>query len=62
MSEERVSYGFPLPEGEVCPSGSFSLSLESGVSSWSDGLFHIHGYARGEIVPTAELVIAHKHS
>lgn len=61
MSQESLSYGFPLPEGEVCPSGSFCLSLESGVGSWSDGLFQIHGYTRGEVVPTAELVIAHKH-
>lgn len=61
MSEDRISYGFPLPEGEVCPTGSFSLSLETGLSSWSDGLFRMHGYTRGEVVPTAELVIAHKH-
>lgn len=61
MSEDRVSYGFPLPEGEVCPTGSFTLSLETGLSAWSDGLFRMHGYVRGEVVPTTELVVAHKH-
>ena len=61
MPEERISYGFPLPEGEVCPTGSFTLSLETGLSTWSEGLFRMHGYTRGEVVPTAELVIAHKH-
>jgi hypothetical protein len=61
MSEDRISYGFPLPDGEVCPTGSFSLSLETGLSTWSDGLFRMHGCVRGEVVPTAELVIAHKH-
>lgn len=61
MTENRVSYGFPLPEGEVCPTGSFRLSLETGRSEWSEGLYRIHGYTRGEIVPTTELVLAHKH-
>jgi len=61
VSEDRVSYGFPLPEGEVCPTGSFLLSLESGRSEWSDGLYKIHGYDRGEVVPTRELVLAHMH-
>lgn len=61
MPEDRVSYGFPLPEGEVCPTGSFRLSLGTGRSEWSEGLYRIHGYTRGEVVPTTELVLAHKH-
>ena len=61
MSEDRVSYGFPLPEGEVCPTGSFLLSLESGRSEWSEGLYQMHGYVRGDVVPTRELVLAHMH-
>jgi hypothetical protein len=61
MSEDRVSYGFPLPEGEVCPTGSFRLNLDTGLSEWSDGLFRIHGYERGMVVPTMDLVLAHKH-
>lgn len=28
---------------------------------WSDGLFLLHGYVRGEVVPTVELILAHKH-
>ncbi|MFC9773417.1 MULTISPECIES: PAS and ANTAR domain-containing protein [unclassified Pseudarthrobacter] len=62
MSEERVSYGFPLPGGEVCPTGSFRLSLGTGKCEWSDGLYRIHGYTRGEVVPTQDLILAHKHS
>ncbi|MHC6231845.1 PAS and ANTAR domain-containing protein [Arthrobacter sp. MMS24-T111] len=61
MSEDRVSYGFPLPEGEVCPTGTFRLSLVTGRCEWSDGLYRIHGYTRGQVVPTVELVLAHKH-
>ncbi|WP_240720187.1 PAS and ANTAR domain-containing protein [Pseudarthrobacter sp. NamB4] len=28
---------------------------------WSDGMFQLHGYERGEVVPTLELLFAHKH-
>jgi len=28
---------------------------------WSDGTYRLHGYRRGEVVPTMELVFAHKH-
>lgn len=61
MSEERVSYGFPLPDGEVCPTGSFRFLVRTGKCEWSDGLYRIHAYTRGEIVPTKELILAHKH-
>ncbi|MCW3768896.1 PAS and ANTAR domain-containing protein [Paenarthrobacter sp. PAE-2] len=56
-----MSYGFPLPPGEVCPTGSFLLSLQTGRSEWSEGLYRMHGYARGDVVPTRDLVIAHMH-
>ena len=28
---------------------------------WSDGMYRLHGYRRGEVVPTMELLFAHKH-
>jgi hypothetical protein len=28
---------------------------------WSDGLFQLHGYERGEVVPTVELLLSHTH-
>lgn len=28
---------------------------------WSDGMFRLHGYQRGEVVPSLELLFAHKH-
>ncbi|KRE91758.1 MULTISPECIES: PAS and ANTAR domain-containing protein [unclassified Arthrobacter] len=28
---------------------------------WSDGMFRLHGYQRGEVVPSMELIFAHKH-
>lgn len=44
-----------------CPTGTFHLDVSSGAMSWSGGLYRIHGYRRGEIVPTVELLLAHKH-
>jgi hypothetical protein len=61
MNHDLKTYSFPLGAGKQCPSGTFHLDLASGRCEWSDGLFAIHGYARGEIVPTAELIMAHKH-
>ncbi len=41
--------------------GTFLLDPLSGKAEWSDGLFNLHGYQRGEIVPTLELLMSHKH-
>ncbi|MFM9432180.1 PAS and ANTAR domain-containing protein [Arthrobacter sp. MP_2.3] len=41
--------------------GTFLIDAVTGVMTWSDELYRIHGYQRGEIVPTLELVLAHKH-
>lgn len=45
----------------VLPAGTFVLDTKSGAMQWSDGLYAIHGYSRGEVVPTLELTLAHKH-
>jgi ANTAR domain-containing protein/PAS domain-containing protein len=55
------TYSFPLKAGEECPAGTFLLDLASGRFEWSEEVFHIHGYAPGEVVPTLELLMAHKH-
>jgi hypothetical protein len=41
--------------------GAFLIDAVTGVMVWSDVLYRIHGYQRGEVVPTVELVLAHKH-
>ena len=61
MPEHLGTYSFPLPHGETCPTGLFTLHIETGVCDWSDELFEIHGYVRGDVVSTLELVMAHKH-
>lgn len=44
-----------------CVAGTFRYDAASGRLEWSDELYTLHGYRRGEIVPTVELLYAHKH-
>jgi hypothetical protein len=44
-----------------CIAGTFHYDATSGRLEWSDELYTLHGYRRGEIVPTVELLYAHKH-
>lgn len=55
------TYLFPLPPTTKYPSGTFELDVDSGQMRWSTGLFSIHGLGQGEVVPTLELLLAHKH-
>lgn len=54
-------YLFPLPGGEERLGGTFDLDLSTGVMEWSKGLFAIHGFVEGEVVPTVGLLMVHKH-
>ncbi|MDR7160061.1 PAS and ANTAR domain-containing protein [Arthrobacter sp. BE255] len=54
------TYSSALGTGD-CPAGSYHIDLVHGTAAWSDGLYHLHGYERGEVVPTMELILAHKH-
>ena len=54
------TYSSALGAG-VCPAGTYHVDLVNGTAAWSDGLYHLHGYERGEVVPTIELILAHKH-
>ncbi|MFD2361606.1 MULTISPECIES: PAS and ANTAR domain-containing protein [unclassified Arthrobacter] len=47
--------------GDECDAGTFRIDLMERKIHWSDGMFRLHGYRRGEVVPTMELVFAHKH-
>ncbi|MFJ6002283.1 PAS and ANTAR domain-containing protein [Arthrobacter sp. NPDC092385] len=42
-----------------CPTGVVEHYFESPALHWSDELYRIHGYERGEIVPTLDLGISH---
>lgn len=41
--------------------GTFVTDGRTKTMQWSDEMYAIHGYCRGEIVPTMALTLAHKH-
>jgi ANTAR domain/PAS fold len=44
-----------------CPSGTFEYDVATDTFTWSDELFRMHGYERGDVVPTLRLGLAHVH-
>ncbi|MCU1633895.1 MAG: putative sensor protein [Micrococcaceae bacterium] len=42
-----------------CPTGTVEHYFDSPVFHWSDELYRIHGYARGDVVPTLDLGFSH---
>lgn len=44
-----------------CLAGTFRFDAATGKLHWSEELYLIHGYGRGEIVPTIDLFLSHKH-
>jgi hypothetical protein len=61
MWSKLDAYLFPLPVTAVCPSGTFELDVDSGNMRWSEGMFAIHGLRPGDVVPTFDVLMAHKH-
>lgn len=50
-----------LSLGTRAVGGAFTLDLRTGTWWWSDEVYAIHGFAPHEVVPTTELLLAHKH-
>jgi len=50
-----------VPHGDFldCPTGLVEYYFEDGVFRWSDGLYRMYGYERGEVVPSMEMVLPH---
>jgi hypothetical protein len=46
---------------EDCLAGTFRYDVGSGELQWSDEIYLIHGYQRGDVVPTVGVVMSHKH-
>jgi hypothetical protein len=46
---------------DPCIAGTFHVELDGWKFDWSDAVFQLHGYERGEVVPTLELLFSHKH-
>jgi hypothetical protein len=47
--------------GADCLAGTFHYDAANQELQWSDEVYILHGYQRGEIVPSIELVYSHKH-
>lgn len=58
--EDLKTYSCALGNAD-CLAGTFHFDARSGEMTWSDELYRIHGYDRGDIVPTMELALAHEH-
>lgn len=43
------------------PYGAFSYTIATRQWWWSDDLYRIHGFEPGDVVPTTDLLVAHKH-
>jgi hypothetical protein len=43
------------------PYGPFIYRVATKSWWWSDDLYRIHGFEPGDVVPTTELIVAHKH-
>jgi hypothetical protein len=43
------------------PYGPFRYNVVDGSWWWSDDLYRIHGFDPGDVVPTTDLLVAHKH-
>ena len=41
--------------------GQYRLDLKTGAWWWSSETYRVHGFEPGDVVPTTELVLAHKH-
>ena len=50
-----------LTVGTRARGGAFALDLRTGTWWWSDEVYRIHGFDPHEVVPTTELLLAHKH-
>ena len=42
--------------------GSYTYAVAGDTWQWSDGVYAIHGFHRGEVVPTTALLLSHAHA
>lgn len=56
-----TTYSYPPEASGQCLAGTFYLDIATGRCEWSEEMFQIHGYSPGEVVPTLDLLLAHKH-
>lgn len=60
MAASPLTYSSALGAGD-CIAGSFHLDTVANRFEWSEALFRLHGYSPGEVLPSVELLLSHKH-
>jgi hypothetical protein len=61
MASPKVPQWYSNAPAADCIAGTFRFDAVTGKLHWSEELYLIHGYGRGEIVPTLDLFLSHKH-
>lgn len=61
MSVDDHAIEHALARGASQQIGRYRLELATGTWWWSSETYRVHGFEPGEVVPTTELVLAHKH-
>jgi hypothetical protein len=61
LDESSLSELAPIAGTSSEPVGRFRYYIDQERWWWSDGLFRMHGFEPGEVVPTTSLMLAHQH-
>ncbi len=58
-SPEPLQGDVPQNDFLDCPTGLVEYYFADGIFRWSDGLYRMYGYERGEVVPSMDMVFPH---
>ena len=62
MSEPGERAVIARAGGQANAMGSYQYTAGDDTWQWSDGIYAIHGFHRGEVVPTTALLLSHAHA
>ncbi|MGN7150517.1 ANTAR domain-containing protein [Arthrobacter sp. SAFR-179] len=54
-----LSANIPHEDFLDCPTGLVEYYFSDGIFRWSDSLYRMYGYERGEVVPSMDMAMAH---
>lgn len=54
-----MSANVPHEDFLDCPTGLVEYYFSDGIFRWSDSLYRMYGYERGEVVPSMDMAMAH---
>lgn len=62
MDDTTHRPGLPAPPGaDQPPAGTYVWDVMADQWWWSDEIYAIHGFTPGEVVPSTDVLLAHKH-